>query len=111
MQGELEVKKAHAGDLTHALLPGLPPLCPQHPECRPPCRPAGMHPASASPRCCSFSLISRSSHLAPRALWQTKHQKPGLVVQEGNSLAWGLSHDPAAPSQHPRERAASGTKG
>lgn len=51
--------------------------------------PAGTHPAWTSPRCCSFPLISRSSRSAPRASWQTKHQKPGLVVQEGNPLTWG----------------------
>lgn len=105
MQGGFGVRKVHVGELTHALMPALLLLFPQHPKypLHPP-RPAGTHPTSASPRCCSFPLISRSSRLAPRASRRTKHQKPGLVVQEGNLLTWGLSHDPAAPSQHPRSR-------
>lgn len=110
----LGVKKAHAGDLTRAFLPA-PHLCslstPNTPSHTPPPRQARTHPASANPRCCSFPLISKSSRLAPRASRQTKHQKPGLAAQEGNPLTWGLSHDPAAPSRHPKERAASGTKG
>lgn len=62
------------------------------------------HPASASPRCCSFPLISRSSHSAPRAPRQTKHQKPRLGGAGRKPAHAGLSHDPTAPSQHPRER-------
>lgn len=68
-------------------------------------------PRLGKPKMLFFPFDFHSSRLAPRASQQTKHQKPGLAVQEGNPLTWGLSHDPAAPSRHPREQAASGTKG
>lgn len=69
MQGEFGVKKAHAGDLTRAL---LPPLFAQHPECPPPSLASQDAPRLGKPKMLFFPFDFQELLLSPQSFTANK---------------------------------------